>query len=197
MLIQLAGHLYGRALQEWGLLSTREESLQELTKAMRSQLDPCSRALAAQDFHHAPQRDNEPVSDFIRCLEQLFKLAYGRDGMSEETPSTLFHSQLHEGLHYEIMKAPAVSESHSYKELCLASIYKASQPRGWASGSRAYGRHEMQGVIFKSTRHECSVVILRPLLLRIRSRHQFSLPEKNGSHCGIRTHVHPFTRRNA
>ena len=35
-------------------------------------------------------------------------------------------------------------------------IFKASQPRGRASGSRAYGRHEMQGVII-ITRHECSV----------------------------------------
>ena len=74
-------------------------------------------------------------------------------------------------------------------------IFKASQPRGRASGSRAYGRQEMQGVIF---RHECSVFVnLRPHLLRIRSRHQFSSPEKNGSHCGIQTHVHPFTRQNA
>ena len=56
----------------------------------------------------------------------------------------------------------------------------ASQPRGRASGSRAYGRHEMQGVIFKCTRHECSVFVnLRPHLLRICSRHQFSSPEKN------------------
>ena len=59
-------------------------------------------------------------------------------------------------------------------------IFKASQPRGQASGSRAYGRHEMQGVIIKCTRHECSVFVnLRPHLLRIRSRHQFSSPEKN------------------
>jgi len=72
-LIQLAGHVRGRALQEWGLLSTCEkESLQELTKAMRSRLDPCSRALAAQDFRHASQRDDEPVSDFIRRLERLW-----------------------------------------------------------------------------------------------------------------------------
>ena len=81
---------------------------------------------------------------------------------------------------------------HVYIALLNASysyIYKASQPRGWASGSRAYGRHEMQGVIFKSTRHECSVFVnLRPLLLRIRSRHQFSSPEKTGSHCGIHMH---------
>ena len=59
-------------------------------------------------------------------------------------------------------------------------IFKASQPRGRALGSRAYGRHEMQGVIIKCTRHECSVFVnLRPHLLRIRSRHQFSSPEKN------------------
>ena len=39
-----------------------------------------------------------------------------------------------------------------YSRVCV-HIYKASQPRGRASGSRAYGRQEMQGVIFKSTRH--------------------------------------------
>ena len=58
-------------------------------------------------------------------------------------------------------------------------MYKASQPRDRASGSHAYGRHEMQGVIFKCTRHECSVFVnLRPFLLHIRSRHQFSSLEK-------------------
>ena len=58
----------------------------------------------------------------------------------------------------------------------IIHVYKASQPRGRASGSRVYGRHEIQGVIFKSTRHECSVFVnLRPHLLRIRSRHQFVL----------------------
>ena len=34
-------------------------------------------------------------------------------------------------------------------------IFKASQPRGRASGSRACERHEMQGVIIKSTELEC------------------------------------------
>ena len=58
-------------------------------------------------------------------------------------------------------------------------VFKDSQPRGRASGSRAYERHEMQGVIIKYTRHECSVVNLRPHLFRIRCRHQFSSPEKN------------------
>lgn len=41
--------------------------------------------------------------------------------MSDETRRTLLHSQLQEGLKYDIMKAPAVSGSHGYKELCLAS----------------------------------------------------------------------------
>ena len=59
------------------------------------------------------------------------------------------------------------------------NLFKASQPRGRASGSHAYGRHEMQGVILKCTRHEFSVFVnLRPHLLRIRNRHQFSSPEK-------------------
>ena len=120
-LIQLAGHLRGRALQEWGLLSAHEKaSLDQAVTTMRNRLDPCSRALAAQDFRHTCQQENESVADFIRRLEQMFKLAYGRDGMSDETRGNLLHSQLQEGLRYEIMEAPAVSGSHGYKELCLA-----------------------------------------------------------------------------
>ena len=41
--------------------------------------------------------------------------------MSDKTRGTLLHGQLQEGLRYDIMKAPAVSGSHGYKELCLAS----------------------------------------------------------------------------
>ena len=72
--------------------------------AMRNRPDPCSQALSAQDF--------------IRCLEQMLKLAYGRDKMSDDTHETLLHSQLQEGL---MIKAPAVSGSHGYPELCLAA----------------------------------------------------------------------------
>ena len=100
-LIQLAGHLRGRALQEWGLLSSHDKStLDRAISALRNRLDPCSRALAAQDFRHASQRDRESVGDFIRRLEQMFKLAYVRDRMSDETRETLLHSQLQEGLLY-------------------------------------------------------------------------------------------------
>ena len=121
-LIQLAGYLRGRALQEWTLLSAQDKATLDLAVTnLRGRLDPCSRALAAQDFRHASQREGEPVADFIIRLEQMFKLAYGRDKLSDETRKMLLHSQLQEGLSYELMKSPAVSGSHSYPELCLAA----------------------------------------------------------------------------
>ena len=121
-LMQLAGHLRGRALQEWTLLRAAEtDSLQPATKALRNRLDPGSRAVAAQDFRHASQRDGEPVSDYIRRLEQLFRRAYGHEWMSDDTRDTLLHGQLQEGLCYALMTAPAVSGSRTYQELCRAA----------------------------------------------------------------------------
>ena len=58
---------------------------------MRNRLDPGSRVVAAQDFRHVAQRDGESVSDYIRRLEQLFRRAYGHEGMSDETRDTLLH----------------------------------------------------------------------------------------------------------
>lgn len=96
--IQLAGHLRGRAIQEWTLLrETEKETLDDAVAALRSRLDPGSRALVAQDFRHAAQRENEIVADYISRLEQLFRRAYGREGMSDETRDMLLHSQLQEG----------------------------------------------------------------------------------------------------
>ena len=121
-LIQFAGYLRGRALQEWGLLPASDKStLERAVDTLRNRLDPVSRTLAAQDFRHTSQKHGESVADFIRRLEQMFKLAYGRDEMSDETRKMLLHRQLQEGLPYELMKAPAVSGSHSYPELCLAA----------------------------------------------------------------------------
>ena len=68
----------------------------------------------------------------------------------------------------------------------LLIFFKASQPRGRASGLCAYERHEMQGVILICTRYECSVVNLRPHLLRIHSRHQFSSSEKKKKRLPLR-----------
>ena len=59
--MQLAGHLRGRALVvEWNLLSSEEKLTFALaTQALQARLDPGNRVLAAQDFRHAIQRDDE------------------------------------------------------------------------------------------------------------------------------------------
>ena len=122
LLMQLAGHMRGRALQEWDLLDESDKAMFAVaTQSLRSRLDPGSRALAAQDFRHTIQGEAEPVADFIRRLEQIFRVAYGRDSVSTETRDTLLHGQLQEGLKYNVMRAPSVSGAQGYKELCLAA----------------------------------------------------------------------------
>ena len=122
LLLQLAGHLRGRALQEWGLLNEdSKRSYVQAVDALRLRLDPGSRTLAAQDFRHTSQTDEERVADVIHRLERTFNVAYGREGMSSETRDTLLHGQLQDGLKHELMRAPAVSGAQSYPELCLAA----------------------------------------------------------------------------
>ena len=107
LLLQLAGHLRGRALQEWGLLDdASKETYQTAVESLRMRVDPGSRTLAAQDFRHLTQGEKEPVADFIRRLERVFRVAYGHDHMSAETRATLLHGQLQEGLRQEVMRAP-------------------------------------------------------------------------------------------
>ena len=56
MLMQLAGHLRGRALQEWNLIPREEKSTySDAVSSLRSQVDPGNRVLAGQDFRHAIQ----------------------------------------------------------------------------------------------------------------------------------------------
>ena len=112
MLLQLAGHLRGRALQEWNLLPPEErQDYDSAKKALRGRLDAGGRTMAAQDVL---QREREPVADIIRRLERTFQITFGRDQLSTETRNTLLHGQL-----YTLMKAPAVSGAQSYPELCL------------------------------------------------------------------------------
>ena len=121
-LIQLAGYLRGRALQEWSLLDQKEkDNLDTAIASLRRRLDPGSKTLAAQDFRHTLQKEGEAVSDFIRRLERTFRIAYGRDAMATDTRDTLLHGQLQEGLRFELMRAPAVSGAQNYKELCIAA----------------------------------------------------------------------------
>ena len=121
-LLQLAGHLRGRALQEWNLLDlTDKTSFTPAVEALRLRLDPGSKAVAAQDFRHAAQGDEEQVADFIRRLEKTFRIAYCRDKLSDETRDALLYGQLQESLCFDLVRAPAVSGAQSYKELCVAA----------------------------------------------------------------------------
>ena len=73
MLLQLAGHLRGRALQEWNLLEDADkQTVEGAKKALKAGLDMGGILFAAQDFHHTIQKAGEPVADFIRELEKLF-----------------------------------------------------------------------------------------------------------------------------
>ena len=121
-IIQLAGHLKLRALQEWNLLEPGERaSYSRAVEALRSRLDYGNKASAAQDFRHSAQREAETVADFVRRLEHTFRTAYGRDRMSSETKDMLLYGQLQEGMHLQLMKAPAVSGAKNYQELIIAA----------------------------------------------------------------------------
>lgn len=106
-LLQLAGHLRGRAIQQWSLLDETEKH--------------DFKVLAVHDFRHLAQGKKETVSELIRRLERTFRIAYGRDSMSVETRDALLYSQLQDALKHELMRSPAVSGSTSYKDLCVAA----------------------------------------------------------------------------
>ena len=58
---------------------------------------------------------------FIRRLEKTFRVAYGRVVITPETRNAFLYGQLHEGLLYRLMEAPAVSGATDYSSLCLAA----------------------------------------------------------------------------
>ena len=88
-LIQLAGHLRGKALQEWSLLGAADKAV--YTTILRDRLDPSRKALAVQDFRHLAQKQKESVADFILRLEQTFRREYGYNKVGEETRHALLY----------------------------------------------------------------------------------------------------------
>ena len=48
-------------------------------------------------------------------------MAYGWEQISNETRGALLFAQLQEGLHYELLRAPAVSGAESNTQLCVAA----------------------------------------------------------------------------
>ena len=121
-LIQLAGHLRGRASQEWNLLSIADKrTYAAAVEALRARLDPGRQALAAQDFRHTMQREAETVASYITRIERAFQIAYGHENLTTETRDAFLYSQLQAGLKLSLMESPAVSGSLSYKQLCVAA----------------------------------------------------------------------------
>ena len=89
-LMQLAGHLRGKAAREYALLSPEEKrSFALAVQALRAHLESGRYALAAQDFQNAIQREKESVPDYISRLEQSFQFAYGHKSLTMETRDTL------------------------------------------------------------------------------------------------------------
>ena len=121
-LLQLAGYLRGKALQEWSLLSDSDQSTFTIATAeMQNRLDPGSKMIAVQEFRQMTQKSKEMVTDFIRRLEQAFRRAYGREHITTETRDALLQGQLQEGLRHNIVMAPAISGARTYPELCIAA----------------------------------------------------------------------------
>ena len=120
--MQLAGHLRGRASQEWKLLIPENRaSYQVAVKALREKLDTGNQTFAALDFHHTSQQSSESVSDYITTLEKVFQTGFGCEHLSIETREILLYGQLQEGLLYTLLESPSISGAQNYKELCLAA----------------------------------------------------------------------------
>ena len=121
-LMQLAGHLKSRALQEWNLMTEADkDSYDKAVTSLGHRLDPGSKALAALDFRHLSQDEKEKAADYIARLEKTFRLAYGKDSMATEIRDTLLFSQIQVGLSFNLMESPAVSGANSYQFLCVAA----------------------------------------------------------------------------
>ena len=101
--MQLAGHLRSKALQEWGLMIPDEKKdYHTAVTTLQAHLDPGNKTLAALDFCHITQKENESVSDFIMRLERMFQIAFGRDHMSLDTRDVLLYGKLQNGLRIDL-----------------------------------------------------------------------------------------------
>ena len=121
-LMQMAGYLRGRALQEWRLLDDEvKKDWKRAVTALHTRLDPGNKVLAAQDFRHTIQEEKEGVADFIRQLERTFRIAYGKEHFMRETRKALLFGQLQDGLRPELMQNATVVSALTYQDLCMAA----------------------------------------------------------------------------
>ena len=128
--MQLAGHLRGKAAREYSLLSSeKKQSFTTAVQALQVHLDLGSCGWAAQEFRNAVQMDKESVSDYITRLERSFQIAYGQEYLSIKTRDAFLFSQLQAGLKLTLIESPAVSGSTSYKQLCITAKQEKKRQR--------------------------------------------------------------------
>ena len=105
-LLQFAGHLCGRGLQEWNLLDSEQVLEFDVTvKALQECLNPRSKVLVGKDFWHTTQKDSESVANFIQQLEHVFQMAYRNDRMGLKMREAILYGQLQDGLHLELIRS--------------------------------------------------------------------------------------------
>ena len=134
--------------------------------------------MAAQDFRHCSQLENEPVTDFIRRLERTFRLAYGHNKMLAETKDALLHGQLQEGLRQHLMEAPAVSSASTYSMLCHAAMNEERRQVRLSSKSVSSTR-----LITRLSLPGSPWVRPQPVILPMHHTGQKLGQPKKGSHC--------------
>ena len=120
-LIQLAGHLHGCALQEWNVIEKTDKSSWDVCMSvLQERLDLGTKVLVAREFRHTVQKETEKVADYIRCLERVYHIGYGRNSMSWETCQSFLYGQLQEGLRHDLMQNAAVAGGLTYTEFIMA-----------------------------------------------------------------------------
>ena len=74
-LLQLAGHLWGKAQQEWALLpEDQKATFVRVTQSLRGRLDPGGQVVAAQDFRHVMQ---QPAGSVWLTMSDIWNVLLG------------------------------------------------------------------------------------------------------------------------
>jgi len=107
-LMQLGGHLRGKARQEWDLLADEKRTYSQAIQALKGKLEPTNKTLIAQHFRRIRQGDQESMAELILRMERTFRVAYGKESMSQEVRSAFLHVQLQDALKNKIQSYAAL-----------------------------------------------------------------------------------------
>ena len=80
------------ATRVFAITAIKQIHLYPTVAALGKKFNSGNRTMAAQDFCHATQALLKTVSDYILCLEKIFRQAYGQDAMGTETRNMLSFS---------------------------------------------------------------------------------------------------------